>query len=73
MNGYNRHMPQTASERLEEIVSAIEAVENVQMFKNAPKDISKYPSVKNLKKLLKKYELMMAANLSFTFSHLIMK
>jgi hypothetical protein len=54
INGYKRHIAHTTKERLEEMVSAIVAVENVQTFKNAPKDISRYPSVKNLKKLLKK-------------------
>jgi hypothetical protein len=36
----------------------------------APKDISKYPSVKNLRKFQKKYDVIIGEIHSFIFSHL---
>ena len=47
-----------------DIFSAKDPVVNDTTFNNTPKLISRYPSVKNLRKLLKKYELMIPPILS---------
>ena len=49
--------------------SAIDPVVKDATFRMTPKLISRYPSVKNLRKLLKKYELMIPPNLSLADSH----
>jgi len=52
--GNKSHKPATITEIHEESSSGIVAIENLATFKNEPNEISRYPSVKNLKKLQKK-------------------
>jgi hypothetical protein len=58
MNGNRIQTSRPTTEIAKEIVSATEDVVKAHTLSKAPKSISRYPSVKNLKKLLKKYEFM---------------
>jgi hypothetical protein len=70
MNGNMIKTDQTRMDTPSETNSGIDEVVNSHTFKRAPKNISRYPSVKNLKKLLKKYEDMILEIFNFTLSHL---
>lgn len=52
------------NDKASDTCSGRDPVVNEATFKMTPKLISRYPSVKNLRKLLKKYELMIPPTLS---------
>jgi hypothetical protein len=53
-----------------EHISVVDLILNETTFNNAPKDISRYPSVKNLMKFQKKYEDIRIVIFFLIFSHL---
>jgi hypothetical protein len=65
------HSKTPSMERASEIASITEFVLKEATLRAAPNDISRYPSVKNLRKFQKKYDIIIGEIHSFIFSHLI--